>query len=263
MRRNILRELLDDEKPTVSTRMVTVNPEIVEIIGHSGAFHFIELLGEYASWTVADLDNFSRVVELFPYMTSMMKVEREPRLFITQRALGSGIQNILFADCDSADEVRECVSYVRPNTPEAGGLHGSSMRRNVGFLLENGSEAWVKAMNEAVIEVMIESDSALEQLDDILSVEGVDMVHFGPSDYSLSIGKPGAGSSPEVQIKHRYVIETAMKKGIRPRVVIDDYTQAKEYADMGVMDFCVGSDLGTLYRWCLQTGEKMKDILEG
>ena len=77
MRRNILRELLDSGKPTISTRMVTTSPQVVEIIGHSKAFDFIELLGEYASWTVADLDNFSRTVELFPHMSSMMKVEKE------------------------------------------------------------------------------------------------------------------------------------------------------------------------------------------
>src|SRR3990172_1532749 len=99
MKKNVLRELLNAGKPTLSTRMATTSPQIVEIIGHSGAFDFIELLGDYASWTAPDLDNFARAVELFPHMSSMMKVEKEPRMFITQRALGAGIQNVLFADC--------------------------------------------------------------------------------------------------------------------------------------------------------------------
>ena len=105
MRTNIIRELLNEGKPTLSTRMITTSPQIVEIIGHSGAFDFIEFLGEYASWTLPDLENFSRAVELFPHMSSMMKVEREPRLHITQRALGIGFQSLLFADCDTAKEV--------------------------------------------------------------------------------------------------------------------------------------------------------------
>ncbi len=261
MKKNILRELLNAGKPTLSTRMVTTSPEIIEIIGHSGAFDFIELLGEYASWTVTDLDNFSRTVELFPHLSSMMKVEREPRLYIAQRALGAGIQNLLFADCDSAEEVKECIRYVKPLTPGDGGLHGSSMRRNVGYVLEGGSEEWAKAMREVVIEVMIESESALEQLDEILSVKGLDMVHFGPSDYSLSIGKAGQGKSREIQNKNLHVIETALKRGVRPRVVIDGYEEAKEYVDMGVRDFCVGNDLGILYRWCLLNGGEMRDLL--
>ncbi|MFC2010382.1 HpcH/HpaI aldolase/citrate lyase family protein [Chloroflexota bacterium] len=261
MKKNVLRDLLNKGKPTLSTRMITTSPQIVEIIGHSEAFDFIELLGEYASWTVTDLDNFSRTVELFPNMSSMMKVEREPRLNIAQRALGAGIQNLLFADCDSAEEVEECIRYVRPLTPDDGGLHGSSMRRNVGYILEGGTEEWAKAMRDVVVEVMIESESALEQIDEILSVKGLDMIHFGPSDYSLSIGKVGKGKTHEIQKKHHYVIETALKRGIRPRVVIDSYQEAKEYLDMGVLDFCVGNDLGILYRWCLLNGEEMRNLL--
>ncbi len=263
MRRNVMRELLKAGKPTFSTRMITTSPQIVEIIGHSGAFDFIELLGEYASWTVTDLENFSRAVELFPNMSSMMKVEREPRLHITQRALGAGIQNVLFADVDSAEEARECIRCVKPQMPEDGGLHGASMRRNVGYILEVGNEAWAQAMRDVVIEVMIESESALEQLEEILAVKGLDMVHFGPSDYSLSVGKPGKGKTAEIQKKNRYVIETALKRGIRPRVVIDSYEEAKEYADMGVLDFCVGNDLSIIYKWCMLNGKEMRNLLAG
>lgn len=261
MKKNVLRELLNSGKPTLSTRMVTMAPEIVEIIGLSGEFDFIELVGEYTPWTLPDLENFARAVELFPHMSSMMKVEREPRMFITHRALGAGIQNVNFADCDSAEEVRECIRYVKPLTPEDGGLHGCGMRRNVGYVLESGSVAWVQAMREVVIEVMIESASAMEQLDEILSVKGVDMVHFGPCDYALTVGKPGQKASPEMKRKQREVFEVAIKKGVRSRVIISSYEEGKEYFDMGVRDFCVGSELGTLYRWCKLNGEKMLEML--
>ena len=261
MRRNVLRALLNAGKPTLSTRMLTTSPQIVEMIGYSGAFDFIELLGEYTSWTMPDFENFARAVELFPNMSSMIKVEREPRLHVTQRALGAGIQNVLFADCDTAEEVEECIRLVRPATPQDGGLHGGSMRRNVSYGLESGSPAWVQAMREAVIEVMIESDAAVNNLDEVLSVKGLDMVHFGPSDYSLSIGRPGQQTSPETRRAYRHVIETAVRRGVRARVVINSHEEAKEYFDMGVRDFCVGNDLGTLYRWCRGTGEKMRELL--
>ena len=263
MRKNTLRELLNAGKPTLSTRMLTTSPQIVEMIGHSGAFDFIELLGEYASWTIADFESFARAVELFPRMSSMIKVEREPRLHVTQRALGAGIQNVLFADCDTAKDVEECVRLVRPGTPQDGGVHGASMRRNVAYGLETAGEAWAKAMREAVIEVMIESETAVKNLEKILAVKGVDMVHFGPSDYSLSVGKIGQDKSPEVQKVHRQVIETALRKGIRPRVVIGSYEEAGSYFDMGVRDFCVGNDLGVLYRWCKGTGDSMRKMLGG
>jgi len=261
MRRNKLREMLKAGKPTLSTRMVTLSPEIVEIIGLSGKFDFVELCGEYADWTPPDLANFARAVDLFPHMTSMMKVEKEPRIFTTHRALGSGIQNILFADCDSADEVKECIRYVKPLTPQDGGLHGCGMRRNVGYVIESGSEAWVQATRDVVIEIMIESAQAVEQLDEILSVKGVDMIHFGPCDYALTVGKPGHKGGAEIKKVHKKVLEQAMKKKVRPRVIINSFDDAQEYFEMGVRDFCVGNDLGTLYRWCKSNGEKMQMLL--
>ncbi len=261
MRTNILRRLLDEGKPTLSTRMVTTSPQIVEMIGRSGAFDFIELLGEYASWTITDFENFARAVELFPNMTSQIKVEREPRLHMTQRALGAGIQNVLFADTDTAKDVEECIRLVKPGTPQDGGIHGASMRRNVGYGLETASADWAQAMRDAVIEVMIESETAMKNLDEILSVRGLDMVHFGPSDYSLSMGKIGQDKSPEIQQVHRRMIQKALDKGVRPRVVIGTWEEAKPYRDIGVKDFCVGNDLGIIYRWCRGTGEKMREIL--
>jgi len=261
MRKNVLRESLIAGRPTLSTRMVTTSPEIVEIIGLSGQFDFIELCGEYAAWTLPDLGNFARAVELFPHMSSMMKVERDPRMFITHRAIGAGIQNINFADCDSAEEARELVRYVKPLTPEDGGLLGSGMHRNVGYVIEGASVQWVKAMREVVIEVMIESAGAADQLDEILSVKGIDMLHFGPGDYSLTVGLVGQKSGPEMKKKQREVFEKAMKKGVRPRVIINSVEEAKDFFAMGVRDFCVGSDLGTLYRWCKSNGEKMRELI--
>ncbi len=241
--------------------MVTTSPQIAEIIGHSGAFDYIELCGEYASWGLADVENFARAVELFPHMSSMMKVDQEPRIFITTRSLGCGIQNILFTDIHSAAEVKECIRAVRPETPQDGGVHGCSMRRNVGYLLECGNEAWAKAQRDVVIAVMIEKVGAIEQLEEILSVKGVDMVQFGPCDYSISLGKPGQMRSPEVQKIQRDMIELALKKGVAPRVEIDSFEQAKPFIEMGVRHFCIGYDLGIIYQWCQQNGKGIRELL--
>jgi 4-hydroxy-2-oxoheptanedioate aldolase len=72
------------------------------------------------------------------------------------------------------------------------------LRRYIGYTLESGEDAWTKAMDNAVIAIMIEKKGAVENLEEILSVKGVDMVQFGPADYSISIGKPGQRQAPEV-----------------------------------------------------------------
>jgi len=87
------------------------------------------------------------------------------------------------------------------------------------------------------------------------------MVQFGPCDYSISIGKLGQAQSPEIQKVQRDMIELALKKGVQPRVEIGSFEQAKEYIDMGVRHFCIGTDLVTIYQWCQQNGEGMRELL--
>jgi len=261
MKRNRLRELLNEGKPTLGTHVITPWPGIVEVIGHSGAFDYIEYVGEYSPFSLEQLDNFGRTIELFPNMSSMMKVEEQARGFIATRAIDAGIQNVLFADCRSAEAVRECIRLVRPETPEASGTHGCSMRRNVGYVLEVGSEAWTKAMNDVVIAIMVEKKGAMKNLEEILSVKGVDMVQFGPGDYSITIGKPGQRQDPEVQKAERDMIELALKKGVNPRVEIASFEQAKPYVEMGVHHFCIGTDLRVIYGWCQQQAEGMQKLL--
>jgi len=261
MKENRLRELINEGKPTLGTIMITTSPQIVEIIGHSGVFDYIELDGEDTSWDLTSMENFARAVEIFPHMSTMMKVEQEPRKFITTRSLGTGIQNMLFSDCESAEEVRECIKAVRPATPEDRGYHGCNLRRNVGYFLDVGNEVWAQAQREVVIAVMIEKVGAVEQIEEILAIDGVDMVQFGPCDYAINLGKPGGYYDAEVQRKQRDIIELALKKGVRPRAEINNIEEAKEFTDMGVRDFCVGTDLAILFQWFRETGKEMRELL--
>ncbi len=107
------------------------------------------------------------------------------------------------------------------------------MRRDVGYVVDVGSPAFVQALEDAVVAVMIEKASAVEHLEAMLSVKGVDMVQFGPADYSMSIGIPGQWDHPRVKEAEAHVIKTALRLGVAPRVEIDTPDQAKPYLDMG------------------------------
>jgi 4-hydroxy-2-oxoheptanedioate aldolase len=261
MRRNRLRELLKAGQPTLGTHIHSSWPTIVELAGHSGMFDYVEFVGEYAPYDLYALENLGRAVDLFPHLSAMMKIEQEPRTYLTIRAIGSGIQNLLFADPRTVADVEECVRAVRAETPQARGRHGVGMRRDVGFVLEGGSPAFVQALDDAVVALMIEKAPAVENLDALLSVPGVDMVQFGPADYSMSLGLAGQWSHPRVKEAERHVIETALRKGIAPRAEISHPDEAKKYLDMGVRHFCIGTDVSILYSWFQNNGKAMKEIL--
>jgi 4-hydroxy-2-oxoheptanedioate aldolase len=261
MRPNKLRQLLDARKPSLGTHVISPWPGVVEIIGHTGMFDYVEFVGEYAPFSLEQMDNFGRAVDLFPAMSAMMKVEEQGRGFIAPRAIDSGIQNVLFTDVRTAEDAEACVRFVRAELPEVGGVHGAGMRRSVGYVLEGGSRAWAESLNEVVIALMIEKQPAMENLDAILAVEGVDMVQFGPSDYSVSIGKPGQGGDPEVQAAQREMVRRALDAGVHPRIEIGRFEQAEVWLDLGVRHFCIGWDIATLFRWCKEQGAAMRELL--
>jgi len=114
------------------------------------------------------------------------------------------------------------------------GLHGVGMRRDVGYVVDVGSPAFVQALDDAVVAIMIEKAPAVEHLETLLAVKGVDMVQFGPADYSMSIGLAGQWDHPRVVEAERRMIKTALALGIAPRVEISRPEQAKPYLDQGV-----------------------------
>jgi len=261
MRPNHLRERLQQGKPTIGTHVLTPWPGTVEVIGHTGAFDYVEYVGEYSPFSLELLENIGRAVELFPDFSAMMKVEEQTRGFIATRAIDAGIQNVLFTDCRSADEVRECIRLIRPETPEAGGVHGVGARRSTGYGAAGGAARWVEAMNEVVVAIMIEKKGAMEHLDEILEVPGVDMVQFGPADYSITVGRPGETQHPEVQDAHTRMIKCALAAGVHPRVELPSFEHAKPFLDLGVRHFCIGWDLFMLAGWCHRQARGIRELL--
>src|ERR1700704_1018982 len=211
LRRNRLRELLQAGQPSVGTHILSAWPTITELVGQTGTWDYIEFVAEYTPWTMHDLDNLGRAIELFPDFTGMIKIEQDTRGHLAMRALGAGIQNLLFADVRTPAEALQCVRSVRAEHPDYDGLHGVGMRRDVRTVLEGGSPEFIQALGDSVIVLMIEKKQAVENLEAILDVKGIDMVQFGPSDYSMSIGMPRQAGSDRVREAERYVIDTAHK----------------------------------------------------
>jgi 4-hydroxy-2-oxoheptanedioate aldolase len=108
---------------------------------------------------------------------------------------------------------------------------------------------------------MIEKKTGVENLEEILSVGGVDMVQFGPGDYSMSIGVPGQYEHPDVKKAERYTIETALSFGINPRAELKRWEDAEPYLKMGVKDFTIGTDINVIYNYCKEQGGALAKAL--
>lgn len=262
MRENKFRKLLNAGQPTLGTHLLSCWPTVVELVGHTGQYDYIEFSAEYAPFDLHDLDNLGRALELVN-LAGMIKVEQTQWTHQAMRAIGSGFQSVLFADVRTVADAVACVRAVRAESPSSGGLLGVGMRRDVGGVGEVGTPAYVKALDDVIVAIMVEKRECVEDLDAILATKGIDMVQFGPADYAMSIGVAGQWTHPDVVKAERHTIETALRKGIHPRVEIERPEQAARYLEMGVKHFCMGWDVITLHGWWRANGEQIRKDLGG
>jgi 4-hydroxy-2-oxoheptanedioate aldolase len=261
MKPNLLRQKLEAGLPTLGTRVHNIWPSIVEAIGYTEVFDYVEFLAEYAPFDLSALDNFCRAVELFE-MSSIIKIDPEPRAYLAQRGIGAGFQGVLFADVRTAEDARECVRICRPDTPSDGGNFSVAMRRFT-YMNYGGTPEYAQALRDTVVMIMIEKRSAVEQLDEILAVEGIDMIQWGPADYSMNIGRPGDKKHFDVNSVEKQVFEAALEAGVQPRAEISHPNEARYYADMGVRHFSLGVDLSILFNWWKDNGGVLRCMLDG
>ena len=260
MRPNKLRELLRAGKPSIATHIHTTWPSVIEAFGHTKQFDYVEFVAEYAPYTLHDFDHMGRAAELFD-MGLMIKPDQANQRFVAQRAVGSGFQAVLFVDIRTPEDARECVRCVKPETPEHGGVHGVATRR-ITYMGYGGNQEYVKGLDDVVVAIMIEKRQAVEALDEILDVPGIDMVQWGPSDFSMSTGHAGERGHPEVRAAERKVFETCLKKGIQPRAEIGSPADAQRFLEMGVKHFCIGTDIHVLYQWGRENGQQLRELVE-
>jgi len=259
-RTNLIRAKLETPLPTLSTRVMINCPSVVEAIGHTGTMDYVEFLAEYTAFSLGDLDNFCRTTELYE-LGSMIKLEPGMVPSTAQRAIGAGFNGILFCDCRSAQDVKDHIRLVKPDHPNYGGLHGAITRRNA-YMSQSGSDAYIDSLNAVVLAFMIEKKPAVDNLDEILEVPGIDMIQWGPADYSMSVGKQRVAGDAELLAVEKKVFTSSINASIPARAEIETADQAKKYLDMGVKHFSIGIDLRMLHSFCKTEGEKILKAME-
>jgi len=259
MKENKLRYLLNNNLPSVGTRIWSSWPYITEAAAASGNFDYIEFVAEYAPFSHYDLENICRAAELHN-ISSMIKVDFQNRGYVAQKAMASGFQAILFTDHKTADEVRETIHLIRPDTPEDGGRFGFPNRRWIGFQPKKPQLEYAKMVRDTVIAFMIEKKEAMDNIEEICSVPGVDMVQFGPSDYSMSRGWNAKDHINECKEAEREMIRVALKHGVQPRCEINTPEDAKYYINLGVKHFCIGDEMRVLMAYWNNVGGEMRKL---
>ncbi|MGX8833137.1 HpcH/HpaI aldolase family protein [Amedibacillus sp. YH-ame6] len=260
--KNTIREALDNKEFVIATRVNATWPLIEEVVGCAGAYDYVEFLGEYAPFDQYDMENMCRAAELHN-IGMIIKADYYNRTYVSQKAMAAGFQGILFTDHTTAEEVEETIRSITPATPQLGGKMGFVNRRWIRNADLSSQMEYAADVNKTVKGFMIEKVEAVENIDAICSVPGVDFIQFGGADFSMNCGVDRKNQEAYVKEVEKKVIETAIKHGVSVRVEIKTAKEADYYLAMGVKHFALGTDLRILKDFYKKEGEELLDACTG
>ena len=110
------------------------------------------------------------------------------------------------------------------------------------YCLVDTKDYVAQANRERFLMIQIEDPEPMEELDAICSLEGIDIIFFGPGDFSQGIGDPGNFSNPKLIDARRRVAQTAVKYG-KFAGTVGSPGNIKELHEMGYRFISVGADI--------------------
>lgn len=239
----------------VGTFSKTQDPAFIEILGHAG-FDFVVLDLEHGANTVSTLLDLIRAAEvtgLFP----IVRV-KEDTLSLISEVLDVGAGGIQVPQVSTKEDAERVLTMAR-FAPL--GMRGvcrfvraadySSMDRNEYF----------SRANEAIVVLQLEGSEAVANIEDILTVPGLDIVFIGPYDLSQSLGVKGQVANPRVVSAMKSVVHECMKKNVIVGTFVDTMEEAEKWIAAGLKYLCFSVDVGLFSDKCSETIKRIRTYL--
>ena len=174
-------------------------------------------------------------------------------MVLIKRYLDIGAQTLLLPYVQSEQEAKNAISYTRYPPQGVRGVSGTS--RATGF---GRYKDYVKRVHEELcVLVQVETRAAMDQLESIAAVEGVDGIFIGPNDLAADLGYLGNWQHPEVWKVMEAAAKRIRKMGKAPGILVGE-ADGQRCLDMGYVFVAVGSDLGLLARGADSLAAKFK-----
>jgi 2-keto-3-deoxy-L-rhamnonate aldolase RhmA len=252
-RRLLSRELL------IGTFCKTPTSHAAEILGSVG-YDFVMLDEEHAPWTRQTLEVGLLGARAFG-TAGLVRIARPDANSILS-ALDDGAIGVMVPHVSSSEKARNIASWARYK----GGTRGSGVGRGGDYGGRPAETHYESSDATTTVIAMIEDREALERIDEITAVEGIDGFFLGRGDLGLSLsnatGSPAAGPVPTLEEAVHIVAEAVLKSGkalcaVTTNMASDD---AKKMIDLGVTALMVASDQGFIRTGALTQLEHFRKL---
>ncbi len=226
MYKNPLKEKLNRREPVSGCMIQGFFPAFVEICGLAG-FDFIFIDAEHGSLSPKDCEELVRAAEVRNTVPLIRVPNSQPDTIL--RFMDIGAMGIILPGVSTKEETEKAVRAVKYHPEGNRGLN--AVRASDYGMTKPLSEYVVDANKETVVLAIIENTIAIENLADILSVDGLDGAILGTSDLSQSLGVPGQGKHQKVQDAYAMFIKEGLKTGKPIGTVVRPGESVKAYLD--------------------------------
>jgi 2-keto-3-deoxy-L-rhamnonate aldolase RhmA len=217
------------------------NPNLAYLLAVAGFDFFIidNEHGAYSPETISNMIAASRGAGI----AAIVRIPEIQRANIL-KPLDSGATGLLVPVVETAEQVKEVIRHAK--YPPVG-RRGAALRRAHSLYRRIEAGPYLQQANEdTVIAIQIENPGALENMEKIASVKGVDALFVGPFDLSVNMGLPGQISHPSLQEAIERVVEVGRKHKLATGIQLFDATSFKPWIERGMRFISYSGDIPLL-----------------
>jgi 4-hydroxy-2-oxoheptanedioate aldolase len=204
VKKNPMKAKLAAGEPVFGVSVMIPSPQIVEMCAAAG-FDWVLLDCEHGTLTLESVELLAMAAEASGITAIARPVTRSAEHIL--QVLDRGVMGVQVPHVNTAADARDVLAAVKYHPTGKRGLAAgtrAAVYDSIGTLAD-----YVKAANEeTLIAIQLEEKEAIDNIDELLTVDDIDVFFIGPSDLSQSMGHPGNPKAPAVA----EAIETSFRK---------------------------------------------------
>ena len=241
---NRAKQALQAGQSVVGTMVVEIRqPAVMQLLANAG-FDFVIIDNEHGAFNLETVADLSRTA-VYLGLTPIVRIPDLTYPYVAQ-TLDAGAQGIMVPRITEPQQVRQAVQMMK--YPPIGQRGNAQSRGYTNFKSGPVTEVLAAVNQETMLIVQIETRAALENLEEIITIPGVDAAFIGPNDLSIALGLPGQLESAEVQAAIKRTITTCQQHGVIPALHMNDVKLATYWAGQGMRLISIGSEASLLIK---------------
>ena len=253
---NKTKQNLKQGKTSIGSWITLAHTAIAEIMAKSG-FEWLAIDMEHSAIGIQDMEPLIQVIEASGSVPLVRLWGNDPVL--AKKAMDAGAYGVIVPMVNSRQDAEKAVNSIK-YPPD--GQRGVGLYRAQGY--GPGFSEYVETANEqSLVVVQIEHIDGVNNIQDILNVEGIDGVFIGPYDLSGSLGLPGDLKHPKVEEACNRVLDAVRDKKIAAgiHVVQPSIDDLKRGLDQGYQFIAFGTDFLFLGNSCRDSMREITKLL--